>query len=220
VKGSKATAARTSPKPRRRRAAAAPEGGRARTDASRAGGEGGPRRRLRFAHIVEIGGLVSAVAAVVGLVFVFAPGLKPDPPAPEKGADFTQVVAEPNVTREHYLRRLDQGPGDYSRGQLRTPGVIAAFNVSITGHRGEALPLRWGIYDAANGRQVYREKATTLRPEAANDEASMQVWAPLPRGGGLYYVLFQLFETDGTVVIDHARSPTFAGLVGSARGAQ
>ena len=116
------------------------------------------------------------------------------------------------MTRLDYLRRLDRAVGDYTAAQLRRPGAVVSFNVEITGHKGENLPLRWGVYDAANGRQIYREKATTLKAEAPTDQASWQVWTPLPNARGQFYVLLELFEEDSRNAITHARSPVFGGL--------
>jgi hypothetical protein len=65
------------------------------------------------------------------------------------------------------------------------------------------------LYDARSGGQIHKDKATTLTPEAETDQASWQVWTPLPRKRGAYYVLLQLFEKDGLVPINHAQTPTF-----------
>ena len=171
-----------------------------------------PKKRSPFVLFGQLGAAVSTIATIVGLVLVFAPGLKPDPPAAEKGAAFSDITVDPNVTRADYLKRLDRGPGGYTPQQLRRRGAIVAFHLTITGHKGEDLPLRWGVYSAGDGSQVYREKATTLTPEAPVDEASSAIWTPLPRGRGPYYVLLQLFEEDALVAINQARSKSFPGL--------
>lgn len=171
-------------------------------------------KRSLLALVVQLTGVVSAVVALVGLLFVLVPGLKPDAPAVQKGAAFAEVTTDPVVTRLDYLRRLDQAAGDYTAAQLRRRGAVVSFNVQITGHKGESLPLRWGVYDATTGRQIYREKATTLKAEAPTDQASWQVWTPLPKVPGRFYVLLELFEEDGRSAITHARSPVFGGLGG------
>src|SRR5262245_46534328 len=65
------------------------------------------KRRSPLVLVGEIGGAISALAAVVGLVLVFAPGLKPDPPAAVKGAAFSGVTTDVNISRAGYLQRLD-----------------------------------------------------------------------------------------------------------------
>ncbi len=181
---------------------------------ARASAEPEPTRKKRSPFVLfgQLGAAVSTIATIAGLVLVFAPGLKPDAPAPEKGAAFSDVTVDKNVSLGDYLRRIDGSLSGYTDQQLRRRGAIVAFHVTITGHKGEDLPLRWGVYSADDGAQVYREKATTLTPEAAVDEASSQVWTPLPRGRGPYYVLLQLFEEDDLVTINQARSSTFPGL--------
>ena len=176
-----------------------------------------PKGRSPFKLFGQLGAAVSTIATIVGLVLVFAPGLKPDQPAPEKGAEFSDLTVDTNVTRADYLRRIDGSLSGYTDQQLRRRGVIVAFHVTITGHKGDDLPLRWGVYSADDGAQVYREKATTLTPEAGVDEASSQVWTPLPLSAGPYYVLLQLFEEDGLVAINQARSDRFPGLAAGRR---
>lgn len=211
VKRSRKRPAARAPKARRRTAV---DSRTPRADSRAVAGQG-PTTRSLFTLVVQIGGVVSAAAAAVGLVFLLAPGLKPDPPPTERGASFSKLTTEPNVSRADYLRRLDRARGSYRRDELRRPGVIIGFNVEITGHNRERLPLRWGVYRASDAHQLYREKATTLMPEARVDQASSQLWTPLPRGRGPFYVLLQLFEEDGLVAIDQARSATFTGRGGT-----
>jgi hypothetical protein len=168
------------------------------------------RSGLRLAG--EIAGVVSTLVGVVGLLFVLAPSLKPEPPPLRKEAFFTGIEVERNVTRAQYLQRLDRGVGSYVPKELREAGVLVRFNVVMTGHKGDDLPLRWALYDARNGGQIHKDKATTLSPEAETDQASWQVWTPLPERGGSYYVLLELFEEDGLVRINHAKTQAFGGV--------
>lgn len=169
------------------------------------------KKRSVLVLAAEIGGVVSTLATVIGLVFVFAPNLKPEPPPLRKEAVFREIEVERNVSRAQYLQRIDRGLGSYAPRQLRESGVLVRFNVVMTGHEGDDLPLRWALYDERTGSQIHRDMATTLTPEAETDEASWQVWTPLPKRRGPYYVLLQLFEEDGIVPIDHARSTAFEG---------
>ena len=160
----------------------------------------------------EIAGVVSTLVGVVGLLFVLAPSLKPSPPPLRKEAFFRGIEVERNVTRAQYLQRIDRGPGSYAPKQLQETGVLVRFNVVMTGHKGDDLPLRWALYDARKGGQIHKDVATTLSPEAETDQASWQVWTPLPERGGSYYVLLQLFEEDGLVPINHAKTQAFGGV--------
>ena len=168
------------------------------------------RSGLRLAG--EIAGVVSTLVGVVGLLFVLAPNLKPEPPPLRKEAFFGGIEVERNVTRAQYLQRIDQGVGSYGHEQLQETGVLVRFNVVMTGHKGDDLPLRWALYDARTGGQIHKDVATTLTPEAETDQASWQVWTPLPKQRGAYYVLLQLFEEDGLVPINHAQTQAFGGV--------
>jgi hypothetical protein len=160
----------------------------------------------------EVAGVVSTLVGVVGLLFVLAPSLKPEPPPLRREASFNGLEVERNVTRAQYLQRLDRGVGSYAPTQLQENGVHVRFNVVMTGHKGDDLPLRWALYDADSGGQIHKDIATTLTPEAETDQASWQVWTPLPERGGSYYVLLQLFEEDGLVPINHAKTHAFGGV--------
>ena len=114
-------------------------------------------KRSVWSLVAQLTGVVSAVVALVGLVLVFAPGLKPDPPPVSKGAAFGEVTTDPIVTRLDYLRRLDRAVGDYTAAQLRRPGAVVSFNVQITGHKGENLPLRWACTTRRRAADLPRE---------------------------------------------------------------
>lgn len=173
-----------------------------------------PPAKKRSALVLagEIAGVVSTLVGVVGLFFVLAPSLKPEPPPPRREASFNGLEVERNVTRAQYLQRIDRGLGSYAPKQLQENGVLVRFNVVMTGHKGDDLPLRWALYDADSGGQIHKDMATTLTPEADTDQASWQVWTPLPKQRGPYYVLLQLFEEDGLVPINHAQTQAFGGV--------
>ena len=170
------------------------------------------RQRSPIRLAGEIAGVVSTLVAVVGLLFVLAPSLKPEPPPLRKEAFFRELEVVRNVTRAQYLQRIDRNQGSYAQKELRETGVLVRFNVVMTGHKGDELPLRWALYDARSGGQIHKDMATTLTPEAETDQASWQVWTPLPQKRGAYYVLLQLFEEDGVVPINHAQTQAFAGV--------
>lgn len=180
--------------------------------------EAQPPEKKRSAIVLagEIAAVVSTLVGVVGLFFVLAPSLKPEPPPLRRDARFGEIEVERNVTLAQYLQRIDRGLGSYRAKELRETGVLVRFNVVMTGHKGDDLPLRWALYDAHTGDQIHKDLATTLTPEAETDQASWQVWTPLPRKHGRYYVLLQLFEEDGLVPINHAQTQAFGGVAQAA----
>jgi hypothetical protein len=178
-----------------------------------------PRARSRARSVIGVatwvGGMASAIAAILGVVFILAPGLKPDEPPSSRGASLSDVVVERGVTFAQYLQRLGVDQGGYDERYLARVGVFVRFNVGITGYKGDDLPLRWAMFDSRTRAQVADSETTTLRAEATQDDASWQVWAPLPHRKGPFYIQLQLFEEDSRVALATARTDVFAGRPGT-----
>jgi hypothetical protein len=170
-----------------------------------------PRRSL-LALITQIGAVASAIAAILGLLFLFLPGLKPKGPPAQKRAEIGLLKVERPVTYEQYLERTNLPGGDYTKAYLRRPGVFVQFDVEIVGYEGVRLPLRWSLYDARSGSQVRESESTTLRADAETDRATWHVWAALPHGRGRYFLLIQLFDKRGVVPLDRAETESFGGI--------
>ena len=69
------------------------------------------RQRSPIRLAGEINRIVSALATVVGLLFVLAPSLKPEPPPLRKEAFFREIEVVRNVTSAQYLAAHRQWPG-------------------------------------------------------------------------------------------------------------
>jgi hypothetical protein len=164
-----------------------------------------------LAIVTQVGAVASAVGAVLGIVFVLLPGLKPEPPPAAKSAALTKIALERDVSYSQYLQRVNLPPGDTDEARLARRGVFVQFNVEIVGYKGKELPLRWSLYDAQTGEQVRASESVTLEAEATSDSASWHFWSPLPRGRGPFYFLLQLFDEGGVVPIDRAQTDLFRG---------
>jgi hypothetical protein len=158
--------------------------------------------------VKQIGAAASALGAVLGVIFVLVPSLKPDPPPALKRASIGVLDVQRPVTYRQYLERTGLAGGDYDSSYLARPGVFAEFDVSIEGFEGIDLPLRWSLHDVSGG-QVSESKSTILRAEAPSDRATWHVWAPLPRRQGSFFLLIQLFDADGVVPLDRAQTDPF-----------
>jgi hypothetical protein len=169
-----------------------------------------PKRSVG-ALVAQIGAAASAVGAVLGLVFLLAPSLKPDPPPTLKRASIGVLDVEQRVTYQQYLERTGLAGGDYDDSFLARPGVFVEFDLSIEGYQGVDLPLRWSLHDATGGGQVSESKSTTLRADAPSDRATWHVWAPLPTRRGSFFLRIQLFDADGVVPLDRAQTEAFPG---------
>jgi hypothetical protein len=173
-----------------------------------------PRARTSLAaFVIQAGAIAGAVGAVLSVVFVLLPNLRPkaDQAPTEKRADIGVLKVERPVTYKQYLQRTGLPGGDYGAAYLGRQGVFVEFDVSITGYKGQPLPLRWSLFDAVSGAEVSEAKGTTLRAEASIDRATWHIWAPLPRRRGTFFLLIQLFDPKGVVPLDRAQTESFPG---------
>ena len=106
--------------------------------------------------------LVTLTTAVVGLLFTFVPGVKPEPEPPERSAAITQITVEPGATLSSYVTQIGQlkfverrlGGGEFTADFLRTPCIAVYAQVRITGFEDVRRRLSVNLYDAAQGLPV------------------------------------------------------------------
>jgi len=175
---------------------------------------GGSHERILRSLPVRIGrwtsALVGFVAALLGVVFVLFPALKPEGPAPTKSATLSNPVRE-MLSWGQYLDRKDLDRGPYDDAALRRRGIFVEFDYAIEGYKEKALPLRWQLIDARGGDQLGKSRDTQIVPEASTDKASWDVWVPLPqRRVQRVFVQLQLYEQRGNVPIGRLRTPAFS----------
>jgi hypothetical protein len=172
-------------------------------------------RRSLAALVIQAGAIAAAIGAVLSVVFVLLPNLQPtaEQAPTEKRADIGVLKVDRPVTYRQYLQRTGLPGGDYGASYLGRQGVFVEFDVSIVGYKGQPLPLRWSLFDAASGAEVSEARGTTLRAEAPTDRATWHIWAPLPRRRGRFFLLIQLFDPKGVVPLDRAQTESFPGRV-------
>ncbi len=104
--------------------------------------------------------LVTLTTAVVGLLFTFVPGLKPEPEPIERSAAIAQVTVEPGATLGSYLAQIRQlnftrrqfgNQKDAAADLFRTPCISVYAQVRITGFESVRKRLTMNLYDAARG---------------------------------------------------------------------
>jgi len=138
--------------------------------------------------------VVAIVGSVVGLVFVFRPGWKPEAPVDVGKADVTNVRVNQPVTFRRYLQHLQLPPGNMSKEQLDRPGALITFHVQISGFKGKALPLRWELNDKGTGRLVSEDDAVSIVPSTNDEGRAWFVWVPTPVRPRLYYVTVTIYQ--------------------------
>ena len=158
---------------------------------------------------------VGLVSAVLGLVFLLRPQLKPAPPAPppaHTAARLRPVTFDDAVTFGEYLARTDQPAAGLDAATLRRRGVLVTFAFDIFGYKGKRLPLRWHLLDVRSGRQVGEQDAVTITATADRDEGNWPAWIATPRTAGSYAVVVNLMSPDGRVPLATLTTRRFAGL--------
>jgi hypothetical protein len=173
------------------------------------------RRRWRREHspmatIGAIGTVLTVVSAVIGLVFLFVPGLKPEPPAPTRSARLTSLEFVPSLTMRQMLDRTDQSTEGLTPEELAARVVYLRYRFKTTGYKGEELPIKTELI-RADGDQVLEQRPFAIVPQANEDKGTWFTWAELPRDRDRYRLLLQIFEPDEVVPIDELQSEPFRG---------
>ena len=161
--------------------------------------------------VKAVGGVAGAIAAIVGLLFLFFPDLRPDPTPDEGSATFSEATLEQPVTYGQYLDRVEIPRDTSTEEELRRSGALVNVEVTIKGYRGMALPLRWYLLDGAEivEQQSRRHALTSDRNEAP---AAWSFWVPVPAGAGPFKVVMEIFPPNpktGTVRLDVEETEPF-----------
>lgn len=167
-------------------------------------------QRSPMATVAAIGTILTVISAGIGLVFLFAPGLKPDPPAPTRSAKLTSVEFVPRLSMRQVLDRTDQSTEGLTRKELAARAVFLRYRFETVGYRGKELPVKTELI-RANGDQVHEQRPFVIVPEANEDNGTWFTWARLPRDRDRYRLLLQIFEPNEVVPIDALQSEPFRG---------
>ena len=160
------------------------------------------------AAVLGAGGLASAVAGVLGLVFLVWPALKPEsPPAAASGRIVPEEleIVDRGLPLGDYCRRRGLPCPGLSPAQLGARGHVVSFAVEAEGYEDKRLPLRWSMYAAATGQRVadpaFNDQAAwpddTYVPARRQDRNTGEFWVPLPGDPGTYYVRLELYPHEG-----------------------
>ena len=147
------------------------------------------RRHGGFSRLEIICAVVSAVAAVVGLVLAYQQLIRKDPP-PDLSGKITGAF-------------VDTASGNVVRGQFE-----------LAGFKGEGCPVKATVLDAATGQPVgglSDQPVITLRPEADRDRAAFPLTVKLPAAPGRYMVTLVLFDPDGVELDRFTTQPVQIG---------
>ena len=161
------------------------------------------------------GALAGAVAAILGLVFLFFPDWVPDPTPGEGSAAFGEPTIEHPVTYGQYLDRVEIPRDTSTPAELSRAGAMFRAQLSISGYKDEELPLRWYVLDESTNEIVDQTSRRHLfRPDRDEVQFSQRFWVAQPPGPGPFKVVLQIYPPgakpgDGHVPLDEAETATF-----------
>jgi hypothetical protein len=167
--------------------------------------------RLRAVPTVAraVTGVVGFVAALLGVVFVLWPSLKPEGPPAEQSATLSQAQVDTGMTFGQYLDRIGMSRRPYERTTLDRRGAYVEFDFSVRGYKDQHLPLGWQLLDARTGAQLGHARDLRLTPKADRDGGSWEFWIPLARSAPRMYAQIALYDLHA-VPLARTRSPVFA----------
>jgi hypothetical protein len=168
------------------------------------------KKRNLLAYIGQLAAAASLVSTLVGLVFVFKPGCRPQ----DVGKAVISDVHVPRpMTFGRYLQEQRLSTGTLSRVQLRSAGVLVAFHYEITGFRGRRLPLRWELNDNATSRLLAEDQALSIIPSTNDEARDWYVWVPVPKTRRTYYITVTIYQPQKQrVPLKHFDTPPFRAV--------
>src|SRR5215207_7435328 len=136
----------------------------------------------------QAGVIVGLISGVIGLCFLFFPGLQPQrhEPTADQSAAITGAVLNGRTTRGQFLDYSDQSKLGFTEEQLSVVGASAFARVKIVGYRDRTLTLERQIVDTRTGDVVGEVRDFSVRPPANSVTHRWWDWAPLRRGRGSY----------------------------------
>lgn len=158
--------------------------------------------RLR-ALIIGVGALAGALVAVLTLIYMLFPGLKPSEPPSKRGGTLSISRVEHKVTFGEYLRRPDvprKGAVD-SHEQLDMVGNVIYFDVNLQGFAKQRAYVRYTVYDADTDNSVKglinrsAWPSDIVIPESQTSTAQKETWVAVPQNGssGPYKIWLELY---------------------------
>jgi hypothetical protein len=152
------------------------------------------QKRNPLVYVGQAAGVVALVASVVGLVFVFKPGWKPEPPPDVGTLKIVESSVRQPVTFGRYLERLRLPPLDMTKAFLQRRGLLIEFEYQAEGFRGKRLPIQWELVDAKTNDRVRGDDAVGITPSTNQETAKWFVWVPAPAAGRSYYVTVTIYH--------------------------
>jgi hypothetical protein len=127
--------------------------------------------------ILKIGAIAGAIGAILTVIFVLIPSLKPQPPPATTSGKITEMDWEQaNGGNLHYY-----------------------VDVEMVGYNGQTCALGYSVY-TANGQYsgISDTDAEDFQAQSNDDTGGATIAIGQPSEAGTYYVIFTLYAPNGT----------------------
>ena len=169
---------------------------------------------------VKIGGILTSLAAVVGIALGVmqlwqafgSSGGEGGPVIVELQELRAADQLELTVSRKTYLRDTGRSTKGYSDKQLHELGVIASTDANIKGLKDQELTLKYTVYDDSSDFRVperNNKEAGKIVPTTSNESQRLTAFVPLPPEAGVYRIRLRLHRQNG-VVLDEVDTASFS----------
>jgi hypothetical protein len=159
-----------------------------------------PRRGSIPNLLTTVGTLIGVLAGAIGLLFLFAPDLRPC--IGDKSGSFVDAPVVPRVSfRDHLIRN-----GETYSSARKQPDVFGAevrFTFETQGFRGEELPITYSLFEVDRSGVLDgvvlgqdRAPAMTVKPSHCGDSGGHDLFIQVPERTGRYRVLLELFRDE------------------------
>ena len=147
--------------------------------------------------VKTIGGVAGAIAAVLGVIFLLVPNLRPEATPRGRVGDVREADARAARDLRAVPASRRASADGYTPKQLQQLGVIAAVQLTIKGYRGKSLPLRWYALDLGTHDIVDEQsKRYMFQPDRNVTPLTWPFWVALPETPGPFKIVFEIYPPD------------------------
>jgi hypothetical protein len=173
------------------------------------------------ATILALGALASAVTAILAVVFLIWPALRPDPEANGEILELRRVWQ--NISQGEYCDRVALAPiqvencANDSAAMRARRGDAYEVKVAAVGYNGTPLTLNWSIMpeSTASSGSTLDESAwdqptwpdSGFTPSRDDESQVLRFWIPYPEDKNRQYIRLTLQAADGTLLATKDTEP-------------
>lgn len=179
------------------------------------------QKRNPLVYVGQAAAVVGLIGGIVGLLFIFKPGWKPQPPPDVGTLKIVDSSVRQPVTFGRYLERVRLPPLGVTKAYRQRRGLLIEFDYQAKGFRGKPLPIQWELADAKTNDRVVVDDAdaggndaVAIMPSTNDEAAKWFVWVPAPAAGRTYYVTVTIYQPrkgDVEVPLADFDTPEFSG---------